>query len=279
MLKDQDYYPEIIRTREKEVLQEGCADVFTIMVDVGGEYAPGVNNYDHHFIGAPVREKGQPYASAGLMAKHFFTEALDALCLQVDLADNGIRQEGWTLSKTIHKCNPVNGAEFDHRFNYLVRLAHREIVEGMIYSEYPEEFAVDRFESDWQVMEWVEEYEAALAASEARVREAFRQEGPMVELTQYEPALMEVAHEAPEGKLYSIFPNPGGEWMVQQIPLEEKSPKGRKALPEVWAGKRTQELDAVTGIQDCVFCHHGRFIGGHKSLDGARQMAALAVTA
>ena len=256
------------------------------MVDVGGAW-DGDTLFDHHYVGAPVREDGSPYAAAGLVARAFRTdgnEDLSSLIRRIDLADNGLQQElqkeGWTLSATVHKCNPLVGGpeEFDRRFNYLVELAAREI-ELIWAAGHSAEFAAARFESDWQVMEWVKQYEEALAASAERIREAFKREGPVAELAQYEPALMGIAHEAPEGKLYSIFPNPGGEWMVQQIPLEPNSPKGRKPLPESWAGRRGADLDAVTGIEGCVFCHPARFIGGHKSLDGARQMASLAVTA
>lgn len=281
MVKNQAHFrPEIIRTRDKQLIEEGLRDVSTVMVDVGGEYDEEANNFDHHFVGAPVRENGQPYAAAGLTAKCFFTQVLDDLCLRVDLADNGITQPGWSLSMTIHKCNPLNGAseEFDRRFNYLVNLAHRALVEGIIYGENTLEGAAARFESDKLVIVWVEEHNKALTESELRTRQAFLQDGPFVVLHQYEPALMELAHLSPERKFYSIFPNPGGEWMVQQIPISYKSPKGRKPLPEEWAGLRGADLDAVTGVEGCVFVHHARFIGGHKTLDGALKMAELALS-
>lgn len=270
--------PKIVRTRDQVLLQEGLEDASTIMVDVGGVYDRDMLNFDHHFVGAPTRESGEPYAAAGLTAEGFHvSDELDEFCRRVDLADNGIRQVGWSLSTTIHKCNPLD-SNFDTRFNYLVELALEELVYGVAVHGTSIEQAVDRFENDWQVKQWVAEHNEALVASEARVREAFQQEGPLVELAQYEPALMETAHLAPSGKVYTIYPSPGGEWMVQQIPVEAKSPKGRKPLPEHWAGRRGQELDALTGIHGSVFVHPARFIGGHKTLDGAREMAMLALS-
>lgn len=260
------------------LINEGIQDTSTIMVDVGGVHDPDMLNFDHHFVGAPARESGEPYAAAGMTAESLHASGqLDELCRKIDLADNGIRQEGWTLSMTVHKCNPLDG-QFDVRFNYLVNLALEELVYGVAVYDRSLELATSMFEGDPQVKQWVAEHNEALAASEVRVREAFNQEGPLVELTQYEPALMETAHLAPEGKVYTIYPSPAGEWMVQQIPVEAKSPKGRKPLPEHWAGKRGQELDALTGIHGSVFCHPARFIGGHKSLDGVREMAMLAVS-
>lgn len=274
----EDAHPKIVRTRDQVLLAEGLKDAFTIMVDVGGVYDRDMLNFDHHFVGSPLRESGEPFAAAGLTAEALHvSDSLDELCRRVDLADNGVHQKGWSLSTTIHKCNPGTGdGNFDVRFNYLVKLALElvyEVVHGVDVV-----LAVNRFENDWQVRQWVAEYEEALVASEVRVREAFQQEGPLVELAQYEPALMETAHLAPEGKVYTVYPSPNGEWMVQQIPVEAKSPKGRKPLPEHWAGKRAQELDAVTGIHGSVFVHPARFIGGHKTLDGAREMAMLAIS-
>jgi uncharacterized UPF0160 family protein len=270
--------PKIVRTRDRILLEDGLEDMFTIMVDVGGVYNPEMLNFDHHFVGSPIRENGDPYAAAGLTAEALHvSDGLDELCRRVDLADNGIHQEGWTLSTTIHKCNPLDG-NFDTRFNYLVKLALEELIYGVSVYGCSIEDAVGRFENDWQVKQWVSEHNEALAASGVRVKAAFQQEGPIVELARYEPALFEIAHLAPGKKVYTIFPNPGGEWMVQQIPLEEKSPKGRKPLPEHWAGKRGAELEAVTGLPGSVFCHSTRFIGGHKTLDGAREMAMLAIS-
>jgi hypothetical protein len=44
-----------------------------------------------------------------------------------------------------------------------------------------------------------------------------------------------------------------------------------------WAGLRGADLARVSGVDDAVFCHNARFIGGAQSLKGAMQMAALAV--
>jgi uncharacterized UPF0160 family protein len=48
-------------------------------------------------------------------------------------------------------------------------------------------------------------------------------------------------------------------------------------LPKAWAGLRNQELAAVTGVQDSVFCHSNLFIGGARSMEGALRLAELAL--
>jgi uncharacterized UPF0160 family protein len=273
----------IIRTRDAEVLS-----AVDRVVDVGGEYDPSKGRFDHHFKGAPVRENGVPYASFG-MVHHwvslpiaYMTEraerVLEALVEHIDAADNGIKQTGWSLSETVHKCNPLETKNFDDRFNALVEVA-TEVLRGIIYEEFTLAFAIARFKSHPQVVEWVEEHDNAIASSEKRIREALSFGGQVIELAQYEPALFDVASEAPSEKLFSIYPSFSGEWMVQQIPLSKGSFEGRKKLPESWAGLRGADLDALTGIEGCVFTHPGRFIAGHKTREGARKMALLAVAA
>lgn len=48
-------------------------------------------------------------------------------------------------------------------------------------------------------------------------------------------------------------------------------------LPEKWAGLRTKDLEAVSGISGCEFVHTVRFIGGHKTKEGALEMAKKAI--
>lgn len=49
-----------------------------------------------------------------------------------------------------------------------------------------------------------------------------------------------------------------------------------KPLPQEWPGNRDEELAKVTGAEDAVFCHTGRFIAVAKSLEGIKKMAQLA---
>jgi uncharacterized UPF0160 family protein len=271
----------LVRTRDAEIL--ATADM---VVDVGGEYDPLKGRFDHHFVGAPVRNNGVPYAAFGMVTKSLNSclplndtsvDILGELVESIDAADNGVKQDGWTLSETVHKCNPLETKNFDDRFNVLVEVA-TEVLRGIVYEEYTLVFAVARFESHPQVVEWVEEHNRALEESTQRIESTFGQVGPIIELAQYEPALFDVAAKAPAEKLFSVYPSPNGEWMVQQIPQAAGSFAGRRKLPASWAGLRGADLDAVTGIEGCVFTHPGRFIGGHKTLEGARAMAQIAAT-
>ena len=80
--------------------------------------------------------------------------------------------------------------------------------------------------------------------------------------------------------LYVLYPedrSPGAKWRIQCVPETKDSFQSRKPLPEAWRGFRDEELDGVSGIQGCVFVHAAGFIGGNKTFDGAKEMAAKAL--
>jgi uncharacterized UPF0160 family protein len=61
------------------------------------------------------------------------------------------------------------------------------------------------------------------------------------------------------------------------VPVAPGSFVARQDLPASWSGLRDQELAAVTGVADSVFCHSNLFIAGARSLGGALRLAALAL--
>ena len=80
-----------------------------------------------------------------------------------------------------------------------------------------------------------------------------------------------VSVEMPE-VLFVVYPDSSDrQFQLHNVPVEPNSFRARKDLPSSWAGLR------VCGVDDAVFCHNARFIGGAESLKGAMQMAALAV--
>ena len=88
-----------------------------------------------------------------------------------------------------------------------------------------------------------------------------------------------VAEEMPDVMLVIYPDSDGDQYQVKTVPVEPGSFTSRMDLPASWAGLRDQELAAVTGVADSVFCHNNLFICGARSLDGAIRMAALALAA
>ena len=66
-------------------------------------------------------------------------------------------------------------------------------------------------------------------------------------------------------------------YMLYTVSVTTDSFEARKDLPAVWAGLQAEELAAVTGVPDAIFCHNGRFIAAAKSFGGVLRMARLAL--
>jgi uncharacterized UPF0160 family protein len=86
-----------------------------------------------------------------------------------------------------------------------------------------------------------------------------------------------VLEEMPE-VLFVIYPDSdGSQYQLKTVPVEGGSFVAKRDLPQSWSGLREQELAAVTGVADSVFCHLNLFIAGARSLQGAIRMAELAL--
>ena len=86
-----------------------------------------------------------------------------------------------------------------------------------------------------------------------------------------------VVDEMPD-VLFVIYPDSdGNQYQLKTVPVEAGSFTARRDLPKSWSGLRDQELAAVTGVLDSVYCHLILFIGGARSLDGTVRLAELAL--
>ncbi|KXJ92060.1 metal-dependent protein hydrolase [Microdochium bolleyi] len=76
--------------------------------------------------------------------------------------------------------------------------------------------------------------------------------------------------------LYPEKPVPDAKWRIQAVPVSKDSFQSRKPLPEPWRGARDEQLDEVSGVPGGVFIHASGFIGGNKTFDGVKALAAKA---
>uniref|UniRef100_A0A2K5H6Q0 Uncharacterized protein n=1 Tax=Colobus angolensis palliatus TaxID=336983 RepID=A0A2K5H6Q0_COLAP len=77
----------------------------------------------------------------------------------------------------------------------------------------------------------------------------------------------------PVAIIFVIYTDQAGQWRVQCVPKEPHSFQSRLPLPEPWRGLRDEALDQVSGIPGCIFVHASGFIGGHRTREGALNMA------
>lgn len=263
---------EIVRTRDQHVM--AACDV---RVDVGFAHDPTDGDFDHHQRGgAGERPNGVRFASFGLVWRHHGTALcggdaavaarVDVTLVQgIDANDTGQALsrplvEGvqpMTVSGLIARLNPTwdedsDTADQDRRFSQAIALA-APIIEREIVAAAAQERALRL------VAEAIE-----------------RSPDPrLVELDRNVPWHEAVVRDAPQA-LFVLLPKRAG-WGIEAVPRRLGSFGNRRELPEAWAGLSGDALAAVTGVEDAVFCHAGRFLAVARSREGALALAEQAL--
>ena len=257
---------KVIRTRDPELKK--TADY---VYDVGGEYDPARNRFDHHQKGgAGKRENGIPYAAFGLVWKMYGEKICglkevankidESLVQPIDAEDNGMnlfKIEGevgpYLIQGVINAFRPTwkEDEEFDEPFLELVVFIRKFLIRKIKKAQ-----------------------DALLAKSFITKAYEEAQDKKIIILDDYYPwrdTLLE--YEEP---LYVVCPK-AGKWNIYCVPKEKKSFENRKPFPSLWAGLRDEELANVSGVPDAIFCHNGRFLAVAKSKEGAIKLAELAL--
>ncbi|KAI5480731.1 hypothetical protein MNV49_007658 [Pseudohyphozyma bogoriensis] len=298
----------LVRTRDPKKLEE-C----DVVVDVGGVYDVQANRFDHHQRGFN-EVFGEGYktklSSAGLVYKHFardilanhlslpvehptistlypklytdFIEALDAI-------DNGIPlfpasltagtspayRSRTDLSSRVGHLNPSWNEEtsdeiLDNLFEKASKLAGEEFLGRVDYA------AKSWLPAKQLVQQAVEKRFEVDASGKVVLFESF---APWKEhLYNLESELSIPESQLPLYILYPESTSPTTNWRIQAVPVSADSFESRKALPEAWRGIRDEKLDELTGGQPgAIFVHAAGFIGGHKTKEGALELAIKAL--
>jgi uncharacterized UPF0160 family protein len=260
---------ELIRTRDETVL-----DKLDIVYDVGG------GEFDHHGVEKVYREDGIPYAASGLIWNKFGKQVLSFkdpklkegeiesivqyidrnLIEGMDALDNGIWIDAaeipiMSISSIISGFNPSWKSDKDENeaFNEAV-----EISTSILNNIIDERFSVLKARDI-----------VAKAFEKRKVKE-------LLILNKYCP-YSETLREIDENNevFFVIYPRKDS-YAMQTVRKDDREDK--KKLPESWAGKRDEELQAAARVDDAVFCHTGRFIAVAKSFEGIMKMAMLAIS-
>lgn len=258
---------EIIRSRDMEVIRS--ADY---VVDVGGVYDQETNRFDHHQTGgAGKRENGIPYASFGLVWKHFsgkicenieVAEEIDEILVQpIDTGDNGLeivdlRFKGLhphTIIMYFESFNPTwkdPDVERLEEFTMAVGLA-KDYIKRII-----------KLRSD-------------LAESNQIVRKIYSssEDKRLVVLDNFYPF-----NEALKGTevLFSVYPQ-GDRWVLKATKDDDESFVYKKLMPKEWAGKMDNDLEKITGVSGAISCHNNLWIATAKTKEGILKMAEIAL--
>lgn len=264
---------EIIRTRDVKIINEKNPE--DIVLDVGGKYIPNENYFDHHQEGgAGKRENGIPYASFGLLWKHFGSKIAgteraaetieEKLVLPIDAMDNGVDTyqkanknfKPYLLEAAIISFLPTwkeEDKDTDQAFKDAVihakTILEREIIKAEAYIDGEKEVE-----------------KAYLDAEDKRL---------IILSNNY--SWRDVVAKYPEPLFVVMNDGKQSTWAVSAIRKDGVTFQSRKLFPIEWAGKSGCELAKVTGVDDANFCHNGRFIVVANSKEGALKLAKLAL--
>ena len=257
---------EVIRTRDAEIINTG-----DWVLDVGGEYNRETRRFDHHQVGAPVRESGLPYSSFGLLWREIgvdITESeeiakiLDQKLVQpVDAGDNGVQ---------LYKLNERNIAPFE--------------LYQIIDSFHPDQGGHETTDEAFiEAVEFATKLLQRLIAQE-KAKETLRAEAEQVYQQHPIGTKVIVADHPISVSYFSRYPEvevvvkprtsePDSDWIAKVVPTNEHTFENRALFPREWAGMRDNELATVSEIDGAIFCHTARFIFIAKTKESAIRAA------
>lgn len=276
-IENMDY--EIVRTRDLESIKN--ADY---VFDVGGEYNPDTNRYDHHQKGgAGVRPNGIPYASFGLVWKHFGQKLcggnIDAwkiideeIASPIDANDNGIdigeikfkEVKPYSGSRVFTIFEPTwkeDANNTDHIFFDQVKRAafvlKREI-----------KVALDDAEGSEMIKSAYEK------AEDKRII--------FLETSFPRYLYQSVLSSFPE-PIYLVYPSGHStNWKVEAISKSPGVMESRKPFPESWRGfiRSEENLTAsIEGIEGIFFVHNNGYLANLDTKEHAIEFAEKALLA
>jgi uncharacterized UPF0160 family protein len=263
------------RTRDMEIIKQ--ADV---VFDVGEEYDPLRNRFDHHQRGrAGTRANGIYYGAAGLVWKHFGRELCSDNYVWESI-DRGLFQELDAID---------NGQDFIGKINfddaYYTSLAiHIAHFEPMKYELKTPEELMEAFE---KAADFAHGILMRMIANQEFFQKAFSEASEIYHASEDKQILVfEKNYQRPTWKRLSEFPEPVfavyynnkyNDWKIESIPVQVSTFEARKHAPESWRGLRDEDLQKITGVSDAKFCHPSGFLFGAASKTGALELAKKAL--
>jgi uncharacterized UPF0160 family protein len=263
---------KIIRTRDKDTI-----DVADYVIDVGLEYDHDRQRYDHHQTeGAGRHSNGIPYASFGLIWKHYgfeisgnncdvWSDINVSLVQPIDAGDNGVDVcllndygvKPIIVQNILHwlTCDKDNDRAFKQAFAWARKIlknvlsekvrAHRAIAAIIKEFEHSDDTALLVLEGDYsRQLIW----QALMPKEEAK------------------------------NLLYAVYSSgDDSSWNVVAMRSRLDSFDSRKPLPEEWRGLDEKDFQRVSGVADAIFCHRSGFLAAARSREGAVTLAKRAI--
>ncbi len=259
---------KIFRTRNKKILSD-----MDFVLDVGGEYNPKTNKFDHHEEGwNKKRGNGIPYATSGLVWKEYgekiadsqeIADKIDEKIIQpVDAEDSGVeiyknifeKISPYSFFDYVHALNPTWREKGDHLKSFLFAVKE---VKKMLLRE------IKRAKDNYIAIEIVRD-----------IYKKTEDKRIIILDDNYSWKKTVVSYSEP---LFVISPKPNKTWSVEAVVKIDAKFERRIYFPESWSGKRDGDLEKITGVSGAIFCHNDRFVAVAKSKEGAIALAKLAL--
>lgn len=277
ILKDINSNLEIIRSRDNEELKQ-CDFIYDVSIK-------GIkNNFDHHDKCSELREEGFKYSSVGLIWREIGIEYLkskinfivsdedientwkkiDSKIIQgIDALDNGV-----TIEKNI---NTFNITDIVSNFTPTWEEGLNDVNDNF-------NKCVDFISAIWNNL-IKNEISSLRAVSE--VKEAYQKslnnKSKVMELSRFMPWKNILLNIDVDRKIEFVIYGDGKQYTLSAVPKDLNSFNNLIDLPQEWAGKSGEDLSKITGVNDCIFCHAGRFMIINKTYEGIKKLAEFAL--
>lgn len=279
-----DLYPDakLTRTRDKSQISELGKEGITF--DVGDQFNPQKRQFDHHQPNAPKRENGDPFSAFGLVWQEYGQEWLEK-CAQVPKEHSAATHKRFedVLVKHIDMVDNAQVPDNVDIENTLSAMVHRSNLPTMTLTGEPKVITPEEDQEAFtatsqRIKPFLMDHAHSLAREEVTksiLNEKIDPKSQTLELDRPLPwrsVLPEM--KGAEHLTMVIAPNSDkSEWVLGMVPTKNEGFIPKKRLPESWAGKRGDELEAVTNIPNMHFCHAGRWMAAGSTLDAAQNMA------
>ncbi len=255
MIKD----VEVVRSRDEDIIAK--AD---LVLDVGGEYCPESGRFDHHQNSFTLaRKDGTPFATAGLIWQHLGAEIF---------ADKGLKNDyevqyaiNWVDKKLISDVDAVDNGLYSSDPRPSVSM-----LVGMMNSSSDDE--------DMQYAAFLQAVSFCRGILNNFIKSAVAEAKVIMVLEDF-------ASKVKDGVMILDKNYPFKDFLYSHPEIKRvvypKSKEGfgvycngqENHLPKRFRGLRSDELNAISGLDDSVFCHKSGFMAVCKSFESALFLA------
>jgi uncharacterized UPF0160 family protein len=259
---------KIFRTRDEKIFTK-----MDYLLDVGTEYNPKENKFDHHQEHwHEKRENGIPYATSGLVWKEFGVKITgskevadkieEKIIEPIDAEDSGVE----IYKSVFEKVSPYSF--FDYLFSF--NPTWKEETDPM------KVFLLAVSEAKKMLLREIKRAKDNCSAVDIvkSIYEKTEDKRIIILDNNYPWRKTLINYSEP---LFVISPKSNKTWSIDTVVKPNEKFLRRLYFPLSWAGKRDADLEKVTGVSGAVFCHNDRFVAVAKTKEGAIELAKLAL--